>query len=101
MGETGSVRDALAKRRMTSFMLLYKLAVKFPPWVTTVLLKTRLYRILFLSAGPFGLLIRLWGVDKRDWLYVVHYGRYLKTFFARKFRRASGTVHCPAAPRVQ
>ncbi|HAT50168.1 MAG: B12-binding domain-containing radical SAM protein [Nitrospirae bacterium] len=103
VGDSGSIRDQKLFKRCQNYMLLFKIAVYTPSWVTMVLLRTRLFLILRFFEPFLGHAIRLWNIDQRDVQYVRHYGRYLTEFFYRKVtgRRLFGPVRLrPKTPVV-
>ena len=86
VGDSGSLRDKGMYKLIMSYMLMCRIAAKFPRAVTRFLMITRLSRGLKYFEPFLGHLIRFWNIDKRDRIYVFHYWDYLTKFFRLKLK---------------
>ena len=84
VGESGSLRDKKQHHMIQNYMLMYRIAVLFPKWITTTMLKSGIYKYLRYGEPFLGHAVRLYGADQRDILYVHHHVRYAVEWVTRK-----------------
>ena len=84
VGESGSLRDKKQHHMIQNYMLMYRIAVLFPKWITTMMLKSGIYKYLRYGEPFLGHAVRLYGADQRDILYVHHHVRYAVEWVTKK-----------------